>query len=306
MPSPSLFADPAPTDDGLQSVATAAAREQARLEARSGQSRLLGLLTSLGLRVRHLGSEEVARSGLRYQPVAWTVIAVVAIAVVFPGRPDGSSVEAELAQAPIALSPSPTSPPLEAAPSEAVELEAPSFEFTYSPPPPPATPYVAPTPAPAGVATATTLPARATPLVVRGFGWASSLSGTGISSSSVPEGTMPVGARLNELDKVSFLRLSGTGSKLVLTEDTAGAREALGNGAVRACVIVDAGWVEEADQAMSDAPEINTDRCVDGVEDADRWTFDLSGFSNRAAQTGFALLPAANAPADFQLTFRPR
>lgn len=115
---------------------------------------------------------------------------------------------------------------------------------------------------------------------------------------------MPVAARLGRLDKVSFARLSGTSTTLTLVEDPDGAREAIGPGVVVACPITDGGWAEEADQSMDDAPPWDEARCVAGVEDNDTWVFDLSGFDDRDGDGGFALVPDASAPPDFQVTFR--
>jgi hypothetical protein len=287
---------------GLRPVSDTAAHERARLEARAGRSRLTAALSRLALGMRHLGSEQAAKSGLRYQPVAWTVIAIVAIAFYFPGRLDVAPLAGELARTPETRVPTATSTtavPLPASPNLGL---TPTPVFTA-----PSPPYSSFTPPPTFAATTpTTLSTEATvALAVRGFGWAASLPGTGVGPGAVPAGTMPVGVRLGELDKVSFLRLSGTADTLTLHEDTSGAREALGAGAVRACAIVEDDWAEQPDQAMADAPKIDTNHCVAGEEVDNIWTFDLSAFANRTGQSGFALLPTASAPADFQLTFAP-
>jgi hypothetical protein len=140
---------------------------------------------------------------------------------------------------------------------------------------------------------------------VRGFGWAAALSGSGLSTADVPEGSMPVANRLGQVDKVSFVRLSGTAATLTLTEDADGAREALGAGAVAACAITDPSWQEGPDQSMDAAPTWDADSCVAGIETDGSWTFDLSRFADVAGDAGFALVPDASAPADFQVTFTP-
>ena len=114
---------------------------------------------------------------------------------------------------------------------------------------------------------------------------------------------MPVASRLGQLDKASFIRLSGSATTLTLEEDPGGAREAVGPGVVVACPITDASWVEEPDQSLDDAPPWDAARCVAGVEDNDTWTFDLTAFEDRVGQAGFALVPDASAPPDFQITF---
>lgn len=287
----------------LQPVAATADRERARLEAVAGKSVPLAALLILRLRMRHLGSDEAAKSGLRYQPVAWTAIAIVAIAGFFPGRQDSGPIRGDLAQAPGLVAPATTTTVPEAPAGPAV-FAAPDFEFTFAPPIPVPAPFV-PTITPSPSVSQEPVVAPVIPLSVRGFGWAGSLSGTGLGTTTVPDGTMPVGSRLGELDKASFVRLSGTTTSLVLTEDTSGAREALGAGLVRACAIVESDWAEVPDQSFEDAPEIDTDQCVTGIEDDNTWTFDLSRFANRTSQAGFALLPAAGAPPDFQITFQP-
>lgn len=302
-PSAEPIAPPEPTAC-LQPATAAAERERVRLETTAGRSRPSALVAVLRMRLRHLGSEEAAKSGLRYQPVAWAAIAIIAIAGFFPGRDDGHPIDGDLAQAPASASPTTTPTTTPAAPSGPAAFRAPDFEFTFAPPIPPSTAFTPPTTLAPPVTSQPPGPGLVE-LTVRGFGWAGSLSGTGLGTATVPEGTMPVGSRLGELDKVTFMRLSGTATKLVLAEDTAGAREAVGEGLVRACAIVEAGWTEEPDQSLEDAPTIDTDRCVEGVEVGNTWTFDLSDFASRTGQAGFALLPATGAPADFQVTFEP-
>ena len=282
----------------LRESSEAAALERARLEAGAGRSRLGAIVHRAPGRVRHLGSEEAARSGLRYQPVAWTAIIVAAVAFFFPGRPEPEAGTSALPpRATTFVAPTTTVPagPTAVTPTT---LPAPSATFTppptvFTPPPPRSTPP-----------TTMTVAAADQPLTVRGFGWASSLSGSGVSSAEVPEGTMPVASRLGQLDKASFVRLSGTATTLTLVEEPTGAREALGAGVVVACPITDTGWAEEPDQSLDDAPPWDAARCVAGVEDADTWVFDLSGFDDRAGDAGFALVPDASAPPDFQVTFR--
>lgn len=279
----------------LRESSETAARERARLEASAGRSRLAALLHRAPERARHLGSEEAARSGLRYQPVAWTAIVVAAVAFYFPGRPEpeAGTVAALPPRAVTLVAPTTTVPP---APVTPAPVPPPSATFT-----PPPTVF---TPPPSRSTSPTTMPVAAAqqPLTVRGFGWASSLSGVG--TAEVPDGTMPVASRLGQLDKASFVRLSGTATTLTLVEEPSGAREAIGPGVVVACPISDAGWAEEPDQSMDDAPAWDAARCVAGVEQDDTWTFDLSGFDDRTGDTGFALVPDASAPPDFQVTFR--
>lgn len=274
----------------LREASDTAARERVRLEAGSWVKRL-------ALKIGFLGSEDAARSGLRYQPVAWTAIAIVAIAFVFPGRPEPKPEPTAFAAPPFAAV---TTPPttLPSQPVTPTTLPLPGANLSSPPPivfvPPPSS----------GTATtfttSTTAPPAPVPLAVRGFGWANSLSGV---PTDVPDGTMPVATRLGDLDKASFIRLSGTATTLTLREDTDGAREALGAGLVVACPITEPGWEEKPDQPLADAPVWDADACVAGAESDNTWVFDLSGFADRAGQAGFALVPASGAPADFQITF---
>ena len=283
--------------DVLRESGETAARERMRLEARAGRTRTAALLSRMPALARRLGTEEAAQSGLRYQPVAWTLIVVAAVALYFPGRDsDGDAAPAAVTTPSFAVT-SPTTVPPVLPPS--------------APPRPSATPVpvaVPPATSSGGSSTAAPAPTTTVPAVValsvRGFGWASSLSGTGLGAADVPEGTMPVATRLGQVDKVSFVRLSGTATTLSLAEDVDGAREAVGAGAVVICPVTDAAWAEEPDQSLEDAPAWDADACVAGTEDADTWTFDLAGFADRSGDRGFALVPDATAPPDFQVTFR--
>lgn len=281
----------------LRDASETAERERLRLEASTGRTRLGALARRFPNKLRYLGSEEAARNGLRYQPVAWTAIALAAVAFFFPGRDDTGADAPALAHAPVMTAPAPTTTTT----TTSTSLPAPAMPRAV------VTPVVVPPPTPTTMVspvTTTTAPAAPTPLTVRGFGWASTLSGSGISSAGVPDGSMPVGNRLGRLDKAAFVRLAGTDRTLTLVEDGAGAREALGAGAVMACAITDAGWVEEPDQSFDEAPAWDADACAAGVESDGTWTFDLGAFADRAGDRGFALVPEPDAPADFQVAFR--
>jgi len=288
----------------LRESAQTAARERARLEATAGRSRPAAFVARLPVLARRLGTDDAARSGLRYQPVAWTAIALAVVAFWFPGRdssddaatasavvPPSATTTVAPAASDVAATPTPTPTPVVAPP---VNLPRPAAGPSAGSSPPTT---VAPAAPPV-----TSAPPEATPLSVRGFGWAARLSGTGLSTADVPEGSMPVANRLGQLDKASFVRLAGSDATLTLTEVADGAREAVGGALVVACPITDAGWREEPDQSLEAAPPWNESACVTGVESEDTWTFDLTGF-DVDADTGFALVPDASAPPDFQITF---
>ena len=290
------------TETILRDPQEAAARQRERLAASAGRSRPAALLRRLPIVARAATTEAAARSGLRYQPVAWTMIAVVAIAWWFPGRDDGERASGALASAPFVTTTTVPAASVPAAP--ATPTSVPSVSLPRPATTPVTTVSRAPsaTASPAPPSASPVAPASTTPLAVRGFGWASRLSGTGVSAAEVPEGTMPVANRLGQLDKASFVRLSGSATTLELTEVDDGAREAIGAGLVVACPITDAGWQEAPDQSLDAAPPWDETACVTGVEDEGVWTFDLGGH-DADGDAGFALVPDASAPADFQITF---
>jgi hypothetical protein len=143
-----------------------------------------------------------------------------------------------------------------------------------------------------------------TPLTVAAKAWASRDAGTPLASTDVPAGTLPVGNRLGQLDKASFVRLSGTATTLTLTADPSGARNLAGAGSVQACPVT-ASWTAADAMALDQAPAYDTTKCVAGTHpDDSTWSFDLGAFADRAGGNGFALVPAPDAPVDFQVAFK--
>lgn len=293
------------TDGPLLPASVTADRERERLrlaDGRRGPARAFALVRP---GVRRLGSAQAAENGLRYRPVAWTFIAIVALAFYLPGRSD-SPIPSQQVAAPSAVVP--------VTPSE-----------TPGPPdgPPPVSPLdltpVTPLPfsgvpvaidPPSGGPTPTTAPVGdgdgpppTTLLSVRGWAWASRLPATPLPTDAVADDAVPVANRLGSVDRVSFLRLAGTATELVLTEHTDSAREALGPGMVAICPVLDGDWDESAGQSFDDAPTWDPEACIGGSEIDDVWTFDLSSFDDRAGDAGFALVPTVEAPADFQVAF---
>lgn len=299
------------TDDStdvtiLRDARETAARQRERLALGAGRSRAAAALQRIPLVARAATSEAAARSGLRYQPVAWTAISLVAIAWWFPGRHDaGQPTAAAAVPAPFATTTTIAAP---SATSEVPAITSPPVALQRPASPPISTTRPAPsggTTSPATPPTTSPAPTSTAPLTVRGFGWASRLSGTGVSAAEVPEGSMPVANRLGQLDKASFVRLSGGETTLRLSEVEEGAREAIGAGTVMACPITTADWQEAPDQSFDDAPAWDATTCVAGVEDDGVWTFDLSGL-DVDGDAGFALVPDPSGPADFQVTFAAR
>lgn len=271
-----------------------------------------------------------------YRPVALAVAAILGLVMVLPGAAQGggSSPVTDFASAPAASADVMEGP-------EAADAGAPP---TSAAPVPSGAPVRAGTPAGTSVTTTparpVTVPSRppssATgddssapvtpddrgavsgddlgsgdapePLRIVGSGWASSTGGTPLATSEtegVPEGTLPVGTRVGQSDKVSFVRLAGTASSLVLAEDAAGRRgSAFEAPPVELCPITDEQWEQGEAQPMSAAPAHDAERCVAAQQRSDgTWAFDVVAFDDPADPRGFVLVPSAEAPIDFQVTF---
>lgn len=187
--------------------------------------------------------------------------------------------------------------------------------------PGPATPPVprrpsAPAPrpsAPAPRSSRTPDPAPAAPadggmngLSVVSSGYTSSTSGTPLSGPEVPEDGLPVGTRLGRVDKMSFLRLAGSGTVLRLRlVDEPAAHLLVPVAAVEACAITEEGWaIDEPGAPPQAAPRHDTDRCAPGSEDADgTWHFDLARLQPLDGDVGIALVPVTEGATTFQVTF---
>ncbi len=266
---------------------------------------------------------DVGRGLVRYWPVAATVVAILGIVAVFPA-PDRPAREAAFGtwqggapgadwngEGDVGGDGGVTAPPGFAADEPQVPVLQPAprpAPGTGPAPGPVAAPPPADRPPPAAP------PAGFTPgdgegsggtLSVAGYGWAARTGGTPFAHVGVPEGTMPVGNRVGQADKVSFVRLSGDGTVLELLEDAEGERAFSGDPSVVLCRILDPTWQEEEAMPWSDAPQWDGDDCVAGVRDAGRWTFDLAPLGEPAAMAGWALVPGPDAPVDFQVAFVP-
>jgi hypothetical protein len=156
----------------------------------------------------------------------------------------------------------------------------------------------APRPAPTGTS------GEAAALHVSAALWVTRTAGTPLAEQGVPEGSLPVGTRAGGHDKASFIRVEGSGSELILTEDGEGARapQPTGEADVQACVILDANWDEGEGASFDDAPDYG-DTCVKGRSEGGSWVFDLSRLGAGARSAGVALVPGPDAPLDFQVAF---
>lgn len=259
----------------------------------------------------------------RYRPVALATAAILAIVTVLPGAEVRAGARA--GSAPVL--------PFEEAASGPTDLAVPERDATVAADEPEAftSPQAAPVPSPGRASTgarAASGPSRSTvspspsptpptssptvagpsddgssderPLTPTVTGWATTAAGTPLGGLGVPEGSLPVGTRLSQTDKASFLRLAGDESELVLTEVADGSRG--GEAAVQACVITESGWQGGGGQSFADAPAWDTEACVPGTRREDgEWTFALGTLGDPDDPRGYALVPGADAPPDFQV-----
>lgn len=142
-------------------------------------------------------------------------------------------------------------------------------------------------------------------LRIVGKAWASRTGGTPIGADGVPAGSLPVGTRLGQDDKLSFVRLEGTDEVLRLAENPAGTRDVSGPASVRACQVTEANWVEAEAITIEEGPDYDASVCVEGVRSEDGvWSFDLVTFPSPTDARGIALVPGEGAGIDFQVAFQ--
>lgn len=261
----------------------------------------------------------------RYRPAALAVTAILAVVTVLPGArpgseraspvsPPGALAGSTLIGGPVPVTQDVTSgvidvgaPPLGV---DHVSLPGPVAlpAFVAEPLPGVAGPGPGQVAAGAGPSRRPVVPVGAAPhqpLELRAAAWASRTAGTPLAAFGVPEQSLPIGLRLNVLDKASFVRLRGTTSMLVLTEVAGGQRGEPAAARLQACRIIEQAWQDEQAQSFEAAPSWDGEACVAGTRAADgRWTFDLSQFPARTDDHGFAVLPGVDAPADFQVALR--
>lgn len=259
---------------------------------------------------------QILRGLSRYKPVGVVVLGILVVAVLAPA-PGGSDGGPAVAQGGGTQGGFQPQDPSGAGPSEATPPPTPSrTPSTPAPPTGGSQPAETPEPTPAPTESPSGFDpgpdgdddpggdeGSDEPLRVAGSGWASQGAGTPLASTDVPDGTLPVGKRADQLDKASFVRLEGSGFQLELTEDPEGAR-GVQDPAVQACEITEPGWPEEEAMSFEEAPEWNPDACAPGTRNDDgTWTFALATFAPASEGPGFALVPGPEAPIDFQVTF---
>lgn len=260
-----------------------------------------------------------------YRPVALTITAILLLVLVVPGAGgDSPASPAEFSSSPANVTattgaPTTTAAPASSPPATAVTPDlADETGVQSSPPPPPTSPPTTSAPSTASPPTTAAFSASTgdigsedaepEPLRITESGWATAGPGAplaGTPADDVPEDTLPVGTRVGQHDKISFIRLSGDDATLVLAEDASGRRgTSFETSPVEVCQITDAGWEPGEAQSMDQAPEYDADNCVAAQQQADgTWSISLFLFDDPTDQRGFALVPSADAPLDFQVTF---
>jgi hypothetical protein len=137
-------------------------------------------------------------------------------------------------------------------------------------------------------------------------GYASTAAGTPLATAGVPDGSVAVGRRGTQTDKVAYLRLTGGGTPLELTVDPEGVSTFADLAELRLCIVTEKRWaVGQGDVTPANAPDVDCSDAVSGKRSTtgDRWTFDVSSL-DLSAIPGVAILPGADALApDFQVVF---
>lgn len=260
-----------------------------------------------------------------YRPVALTVAAILLLVLVVPGAGgDAPASPAEFSSSPANVTATTTAPtttaaaPTSSPPTTAVASDGDFVRSSPSAPTGPSSPPTTSAPSTESPPTTAAFSAPAgdvgsqdsepEPLRITESGWATAgpaapLAGT--LADDVPEGTLPVGTRVGQHDKISFIRLSGDDTTLVLAEDASGRRgNSFETSPVEVCQITDGGWEPGEGQSMDAAPEYDADSCVAAQQQPDgTWSIGLFLFEDPTDQRGFALVPSADAPVDFQVTF---
>lgn len=275
---------------------------------------------------------DITKGLARYRPVVVTVIAILLMVAFLPGERAGRGGLVATAPPPArpvanAATPSPASAPVPtdaplAVPTATFDSGPPSFAVqpsgtfstgrtfesssgSVSAPPPPfsgdestAAPDAEISTTPGGFEAA-----KPTPLTITARLYATLGAGTPLATQDVPDKSSPVGNRVGQEDKRSYVRLAGTATELVLTEAPKG-RETRGPALVRACQVLDADWREDKGVALTAAPKFDAGACVLGIRASDGvWSFDLSGFASPTDSRGIALTAAPGSDVDFQVNF---
>ncbi len=205
---------------------------------------------------------------------------------------------AQVPAAPQSVAPPTPDVVLPAATQEPAPAEAtPPAPAPAPPAPEPSAADPAPEPSPPGTPVrATTAPEG---LQVSDSGYSTTSTGPA-ATAGIPDGALPVGARAGSPVETSYVRLQGSGSRVLFAVSGAsGASFGPGTPALRACRVRTADW-----RPARPGPAVPYDEqaCVAGVLGADgRYSFDLSRFASRDDRRGFAL---SATPAGSTQTYR--
>lgn len=269
----------------------------------------------MSARLRDLTLAELAQRSRRYRPLVLTIVVTLGILRVLP-EPASSGGETVESAAPVAATVAPPAPvPTTAAASGsavAPEVRVPVPAPVRTAPPAPrasagsaggtsSTPIAAtPSSRPSGPVGSPPQQEPPAPTVVA-TGWATRAAGTPAGDVGVPDGSLPVGNSLGQTSKASFARLAGDWQTLSLQVDPEGT-SGIGAPSIQACAITTESWEPRAGAGFDEAPAWGED-CVAGVVDATgvRWKFEIGDIDQRF---GIALVPAPDAPVEFQIAFR--
>lgn len=268
-------------------------------------------------RIQEVTLGDLADAARRYRPVAAVAAVILVAAWILPDAPrPGAETFDPAFSPPVAAPRQGDDEPAAPEPEPTTPTTTFDNDFTFSPTPPSddfdagsggsdsgTGGFVAP-PSSGFSDFPTTTEQEKRPLRTTETGWASATAGTPVGTTGVPEQTLPVGNRIGQTDKASFVRLVGDETDLFMKEEPEGSRTTSGPIAVQACKITTAGWDGAPNQTFDQAPEWDPERCVDGVRRPDGvWRFSLGDFPGITDDRGFALVPAPDASIDFQVAF---
>ncbi len=196
----------------------------------------------------------------------------------------------------VPVAPAPVAPPVLPDPGPALVPDLPPA----GPVPPPVEAAPVPSAAPRTEPTPRTAPTDDGPLRIASGGWTAA-DGTRGAARGFPATDFPVSADVLGESRHSFVRLTGSGLRLVLQVDPA-AGGTVGTPRLQACPTRTAAWEPGPEQPT--APAYADTPCAPGVPSADgaTYAFDLSALPDPLNAAGVSLVPA---PADPTTSLRP-
>lgn len=142
------------------------------------------------------------------------------------------------------------------------------------------------------------------PLRITKSGYSSSTGGTPLEQEP-PEGGLPVTAIAGDVQRRSFIAVSGDESVLKLKPIDDPANAGVESAVVRACTVVLEDWKAERGQSMDDEP-LWQEPCVDGKRGADGvFSFDLSKLGKPSDLAGITLTAGTLNAQTFNIVFAP-